>query len=77
VATSLAWYRPQLAATPVDPATVVGWTWPELAWLGLVALDAVSSFAALVAAGPDGPWPPELAELFPAPPWTRWSSRPT
>ena len=67
VATALAWYRPQLAATPLDPPTVVGWTWPELAWLGLVALDAVSSFAALVAAGEGAPWPPELADLFPTP----------
>ena len=46
---------------------MVGWTWPELAWLGLVALDAVSSFAALVAAGDDALWPPELSDLFPAP----------
>ena len=64
---ALAWHRPQLATTPVDAATVVGWTWPEATWLGLVALDAISSFAALVAGGPDEPWPVELAELFPAP----------
>ena len=30
---------------PFDAATVTGWTWPEATWLGLVALDAVSSFA--------------------------------
>jgi hypothetical protein len=67
VAAGLAWYRPQLAATPVDAATVTRWTWPEATWLGLVALDALSSFAALVAAGPDAPWPADLAELFPTP----------
>jgi hypothetical protein len=67
VAAVLAWYRPQLAATPVDAATVTGWTWPEATWLGLVALDALSSFAGLVAAGPDAAWPAGLAELFPTP----------
>jgi hypothetical protein len=67
LAAALAWHRPQLATTPVDAATVVAWTWPEATWLGLVALDAISSFADLVTAGPDEPWPAELAELFPAP----------
>ena len=67
LAAALAWYRPQLAATPFDAATVTGWTGPEATWLGLMALDAITSFAALVAAGPDEPWPAELAELFPAP----------
>lgn len=67
LATVVAWHRPQLAAGPVDATTLTDWTWPELAALGLVALDAVTSFAALVAAGPDQPWPPDLAALFPAP----------
>ena len=67
VTAALAWHRPKLAATPVDAATVVGWTWPEAAWLGLLALNAVSSFAGLVAAGPSAPWPPGLIELFPTP----------
>ena len=67
MAAGLAWHRPQLAATPVDAATVTEWTWPEATWLGLVALDALSSFAALVVAGPDAPWPAALAELFPTP----------
>ncbi|HLL63909.1 MAG TPA: helicase-associated domain-containing protein [Propionibacteriaceae bacterium] len=67
VAGTLAWHRPKLATSPIDAAAVTGWTWPETAWLGLVALDAVSSFADLVAAGPERPWPPELLELFPAP----------
>jgi len=66
VAAALAWHRPKLGP-PVDAATVTGWTWPEAAWLGLVALDAVSSFVGLVAAGPDAPWPPGLIELFPTP----------
>jgi XPB/Ssl2-like helicase family protein len=67
VAATLAWHRPKLATTPIDAATVTAWTWAEAAWLGLVALDAVTSFAGLVAAGPDASWPPDLAELFPTP----------
>jgi Helicase conserved C-terminal domain len=41
-------------------------TWREATWLGLVALDAVSTFAEL-AGRPDRSWPPELLPLFPAP----------
>ena len=67
VAGALAWHRPKLTASPVDAAAVTAWTWPEAAWLGLVALDAVSSFAGLVAAGPELAWPPELIQLFPTP----------
>jgi Helicase conserved C-terminal domain len=67
VTAALAWHRPTLAGTSLDAATLTGWTWPEAAWLGLVALDAVSSFAGLVAGGPQAVWPPELAELFPTP----------
>jgi Helicase conserved C-terminal domain len=63
---SLAWHRPRLIAGPVDPASVTAWTWREATWLGLVALDAVSTFAELVGRS-DRPWPPELLDLFPTP----------
>ena len=66
LAASLAWHRPRLVSGPVDPASVAAWTWREATWLGLVALDAVSTFAEL-AGRPDRPWPPDLLELFPAP----------
>ena len=42
------------------------WTWREASWLGLAALDAVSSFAR-VPLRPGQPMPTELTALFPAP----------
>ncbi len=66
LAASLAWQLPRLVTGPVDPAKVTAWTWREATWLGLVALDAVASFAELPGR-PDRPWPPDLLELFPAP----------
>lgn len=64
LAEAAAWRRPRLTHGPLDAATFVGWTWREASWLGLVALDAVSAFAA--AAGRPGELPAELADLFPA-----------
>lgn len=63
----LAWSRPRPGADPAgDAAAVTAWTWTEATWLGLVALDAVSSFTGLLA-DPEEAWPAELVELFPAP----------
>lgn len=67
LAAVLAWSRPRLeTGSAGDATTVTALTWTEATWLGLVALDAVSSFAGLLV-DPDAAWPPELAELFPAP----------
>jgi hypothetical protein len=66
LALSLAWQLPRLVSGPVDPASVTASTWLEATWLGLVALDAVSTFAELPGRS-DRPWPPDLLELFPAP----------
>jgi Helicase conserved C-terminal domain len=66
LAADLAWQLPRLVSGPADAAAVTASTWREATWLGLVALDAVSSFASLVGR-PGDPWPPELLELFPAP----------
>ena len=63
---SLTWQRPRLVSGPVDPTQMTAWTWREATWLGLVALDAVTTFAAL-GGRPDQPWPSDLRELFPAP----------
>ena len=64
LAASLTWHRPRLVSGPLDPAEVAAWTWREATWLGLVALDAVSTFARPcgparppVAAGPAGALP--------------------
>lgn len=62
---ALVWHRPRLGRGPVEASTLVDWTWREASWLGLVALDAVSSFASTVAAA--GPLPTDLAALFPEP----------
>lgn len=65
VATAAAWHRPRLGHGPLAAETVVEWTWREASWLGLVALHAVSSFAAVLSTG--SPIPADLAELFPEP----------
>lgn len=62
---ALVWHRPRVGRGPVEAATLVDWTWREAGWLGLVALDAVSGFAA-ASRRPD-PLPTELAALFPEP----------
>ncbi len=66
LAQAAAWHRPRLTRGPLDAAAVVGWTWREASWLGLVALGAVSSFAPLVLS-PEQAMPATLAELFPSP----------
>ena len=63
---AVAWHRPRLARGPVDAATLVDWTWREAGWLGLVALDAVSTFTSALHRG-DADLPAELAALFPEP----------
>jgi hypothetical protein len=60
------WHRPRLSEGPLTARRLVRWTWREASWLGLAALDAVSSFAG-VPLGPDLPMPAELTALFPAP----------
>jgi Helicase conserved C-terminal domain len=66
LADAAAWHRPQLSHGPVTARQLVRWTWREASWLGLAALDAVSSLAK-VPLLPGQPMPTELAELFPAP----------
>jgi hypothetical protein len=60
------WHRPRLRQGPPTALELVEWTWREATWLGLAALNAVSSFAGvLLRLGQ--PMPAELTELFPAP----------
>jgi hypothetical protein len=61
-----AWHRPRLNQGPLTARQLVQWTWREASWLGLAALDAVSSFARVLLP-PGQPMPTELTELFPAP----------
>lgn len=60
------WHRPRLNQGSLTARQLVQWTWREASWLGLAALDAVSSFAR-VTLRPGQPMPPELTALFPAP----------
>lgn len=66
VAGAARWHRPRLTRSPLTADAVVEWTWREAGWLGLLALGAVTAFAA-VPLTPDDPFPPDLAELFPGP----------
>ena len=66
LAAAVSWHCPRLLDGPLDAAALISATWREAAWLGLVALGAVSSFAPLPAR-PDQAVPAELAALFPAP----------
>jgi hypothetical protein len=66
LADAAAWNRPRLTNGRPGATTVVTWTWQEASWLGLVALGAVSSFAA-AAQQPAEPLPAALAALFPTP----------
>ena len=66
LATAAAWHRPRLSRGPLTAQQLVQWIWREASWLGLAALDAVSSFAR-VPVRPGQPMPTELSELFPAP----------
>ncbi len=60
------WHRPRLSQGPLTAQQLVRWTWREALWLGLAALDAISSFAK-VPLQPGQPMPTELTALFPAP----------
>jgi Helicase conserved C-terminal domain len=66
LADAAAWHRPRLSQGPLTAQQLVQWTWREASWLGLAALDAVSSFAKVLLR-PGEPMPTELSELFPAP----------
>jgi Helicase conserved C-terminal domain len=66
LAEAAAWHRPRLSQGPLAALELVQWTWREASWLGLAALNAVSSFAG-VPLRPGQPLPAELIELFPAP----------
>ena len=63
---ALVWHRPRLGRGPVEASTLVDWTWREATWLGLAALDAVTSFAAALVDG-DTALPAGLAAMFPEP----------
>ena len=66
LAEAAAWHRPSLRQGRPTAMELVQWTWREATWLGLTALNAVSSFArVLLRLGQ--PMPAELTELFPAP----------
>jgi len=60
-----AWHRPRLTGGSLDAETLVSWTTQEASWLGLLAMGAVSSFAAAARSDAE-PLPPAVAELFPA-----------
>ncbi len=66
LAEAAAWYRPRLSQGTLTAVELVQWTWREASWLGLAALNAVSSFAG-VPLQPAQSMPAELIELFPAP----------
>jgi Helicase conserved C-terminal domain len=59
------WHRPRLNQGLLTARQLVQWIWRESSWLGLVALDAVSSFAR-IPLRPGQPMPTELTALFPA-----------
>jgi hypothetical protein len=66
LAEAAAWHRPRLSQGALTALELAQWTWREASWLGLAALNAVSSFAR-VPLRPGQPMPAELTELFPAP----------
>jgi hypothetical protein len=66
LAAAVAWHRPRLSQGRPTALELAQWTWREASWLGLAALNAVSSFAR-APLRPGQPLPAELAELFPAP----------
>jgi hypothetical protein len=66
LADAAAWHRPRLGQGPLTAKELVQWTCREAFWLGLAALDAVSSFAT-VPLQPGQPMSTELIELFPSP----------
>ena len=66
LAEAATWHRPRLRQGSPTALELVQWTWREATWLGLAALNAVSSFArVLLRQGL--PMPAELSGLFPAP----------
>ena len=66
LADAATWHRPRLTQGPLTARQLVELTWREASWLGLAALDAVSSLAR-VPLQPDEPMSNDLTELFPAP----------
>lgn len=62
---AVAWHYPRAARTEAALATLVASLRREAGWLGVTGLEAVSSYAAALL--DDGPLPPALVELFPAP----------
>ena len=69
LAATIAWHHPRLATGGpggLTAATLVGWTWREAAWLGLVALGAVTAFAEVPLRAGE-PMSERLAALFPSP----------
>jgi hypothetical protein len=66
LADAATWHRPHLGQGLLTARQLVHLTWHEASWLGLAALDAVSSLAR-VPLQPDEPMSRDLTELFPAP----------
>jgi Helicase conserved C-terminal domain len=66
LAEAAAWHRPSLRQGGPTALELLQWTWREATWLGLTALNAVSSFARVLSRMGQ-PMPVELTELFPAP----------
>lgn len=65
LAESARWHRPSAGRHGQQVREVIGWTWREAGWLGLLALDAVSELLAVLAA--DAELPTAVRRLFPEP----------
>jgi hypothetical protein len=65
LATAASWHRPSLRHTFGEAGHLVDRIWAEASRLGLVALDAVSSYAMMIDA--EQPVPQRLVDLFPQP----------
>ena len=65
LAAAAGWHRPRLRRTFGGPQRLVDLIWAEASRLGLVALDAVSSYAIVIDA--DEPMPQHLVDLLPQP----------
>ena len=65
LATAASWHRPRLRRSFGEARDLVDLIWAESSRLGLVALDAVSSYAILIDSGK--PIPQHLVDLFPQP----------
>jgi hypothetical protein len=65
LATAASWHRPRLCRMFGEARRLVDRIWAEASRLGLVALDAVSSYAIMIDSGQ--PVPQRLVDLFPQP----------